>query len=193
MITTVVTPTASEPITLEEAKAHLRVDLDDDDDLILRAIASARGSVESAVRRALMPQTLETAWSCFPGCGPILLPRAPVRSVVSITYADPSGGDVVLDPSSYRVVLGGTGPAEIVPAVGSAWPSTAPYPDAVRVRYEAGYADAATVPAIARSVLLLRVGTLYEQRESLLTGTIATELSDTQRWLLDPLDWGSYP
>lgn len=194
MRTIVVEPPESEPVTLAEAKGHLRVDLDDDDALIARAIAAARASVEAAVRRALMPQALRSEWPGFPpDGGPLVLPRAPVRSVDEVAYTDPSGQDLVLDPSAYRVAAAGDGPAELVPAAGSCWPATAPYPDAVRVSYAAGYADADAVPACARAAILLRVGTLYENREQLVVGTISGVLSDTERWVLAPLDWGSYP
>jgi hypothetical protein len=212
MRTIVVTPPAAAPVSLAQAKVHLRVSIDEDDALISAAIAAVVTSVETATRRALMPQTLETAWGRFPGgrfAGgqhwgewplhdahdehPLVLPRAPVRSVLAVAYTDPSGADVTLDPAAYRVVAGGDGPGELVPAIGTCWPATACYPDAVRVRYEAGYEDADAVPACAVAVILLRVGTLYENREQLVTGTIVAELSDTERWLLAPLDWGGYP
>lgn len=200
--TIVVTPPTSEPVTLADAKAHLRVDQDADDALIGAMLQAARESIETAVRRALMPQTLETSWPGFPRsfgapwwCSgePIVLPRAPVASVASVAYTDPDGLDQVLDLSSYRVVPGGTGPTEVAPMPGTAWPATADIPDAVRVRYDAGYPSAAAVPACARAAILLRLGTLYENRESLAVGVTAAELSDTVRWLLSSLDWGGYP
>jgi hypothetical protein len=52
-------PPLVEPIALEEAKAHLRYGLDDQDDRIVDAIRSARDAVERYCERALLTQTWE--------------------------------------------------------------------------------------------------------------------------------------
>ena len=48
---------AAEPVTLAEAKQHLRVEHDDDDDIIQALIAGSRIHVETQTRRALITQT----------------------------------------------------------------------------------------------------------------------------------------
>src|SRR5690242_18545156 len=96
----VITPPTSEPITLEEAKLHLRVDGVDDDTLITMLITAAREEVERLSFHALMTQTLELildVWpydkSVFPGWpyGKIKIPRPPLQSVTSLTYKDSTG------------------------------------------------------------------------------------------------------
>jgi hypothetical protein len=52
-------PPVLEPIALEEAKAHLRYGLGDQDDRIVDAIRSARDAVERHCERALLTQTWE--------------------------------------------------------------------------------------------------------------------------------------
>src|SRR5690242_5035242 len=50
---------ASEPITISQAKRHLRVDWGDDDAYITDLITAARQWCENGLRRALITQTLQ--------------------------------------------------------------------------------------------------------------------------------------
>ena len=56
MTAALITPPALEPVALADAKAHLRLDTDDDDELITAAIAAARVHVEAMTRRCLIEQ-----------------------------------------------------------------------------------------------------------------------------------------
>jgi len=57
---------AVEPVLVAEAKAHLRLDGDDEDTLIGALIAAGRVSVESDTRRALIAQS----WRAYVGDWP---------------------------------------------------------------------------------------------------------------------------
>ena len=63
---TLVTAPASEPVSLTEAKAHLRLDSADDDSLITALIRSARETAEAHMRRALVSQTWRLSLDRFP-------------------------------------------------------------------------------------------------------------------------------
>ena len=63
---TLVTAPASEPVSLAEAKAHLRIEAADDDSLIGALITAARQSAEAHMRRALMSQTWRLSLDRFP-------------------------------------------------------------------------------------------------------------------------------
>jgi len=85
-----VTPATVEPVTLEEAKAHLRVDHDADDGLISSLITAAREAVERFTGRALAAATYRWASE---DCGPYLLPIWPatvtlVSSVINGSRVD---------------------------------------------------------------------------------------------------------
>lgn len=174
-----ITPPEDEPLTLDEAKAHLRVDSDDDDLLIGALISAAREAVEAKTQRALMLQTWELALPAFPGCADeyaIRIPKAPLSALTTVKYVDADGMLQTMAEEDFQLDDHAE-PARITAAYGSTWPETREQPNAVLVRYDAGYADAASVPALMKAWMLLRIGTLYENRESIVNGTISQDLA----------------
>lgn len=157
----IITAPSTEPVSLVEAKAHLRVDHADEDALISSFISAAREECEHLLERAIAEQTLELSIDEFPVDG-IKLPRPPVMSITSVTYVDEDGtaqtmasGDYYLDDAQA--------PAWLLPAYGLDWPAARAEANAVKVRYVAGYADC---PELIRAWILLRIGTLYANREA---------------------------
>lgn len=183
----VITQPASEPVSLQEAKLHLRViatasdtAAHPEDDLIKSLITAARETVENETGRALMTQTLELGIDCFVGV--VKLPRPPLVSVTSVKYTDFDGSEQTLAPGFYTV-NDYTEPAQIMPAPG-VWLSGVPgAPNSVRIRYQAGYTSAALVPAAIKSWMLLRIGTLYASREDVSAGVSLAELPYVDRLL----------
>lgn len=169
----IITPPASEPVTLAEAKLHCKVDGSDDDTLITALIISAREQAQHRLGRALITQTLEQVLAAFPDG--IKLPLPPAKTIVSVKYIDSAGILQTLDPAAYELDKDSS-PGWLVPAYGLAWPSARAVPNAVRVRYTAGYGAAADVPASIKSWMLLAIGTLYSQREVVITGTLVQDL-----------------
>lgn len=152
-----VTPPAASAVPLVEAKAHLRVDHDEDDALIAGLVDAATGHLDGwtgVLGRALMPQVWEMTLDRFPR-SEIRLPLGPVASIVSISYDDSAGVEQVVESDQYRVDARGW-PA---PVSGAAWPSTA---GAVRVRWTAGTG----CPAPVKHAILLLVGHWYAAREA---------------------------
>src|SRR4051812_10578846 len=120
---------ATEPLTLTEAKLHLRVDATDDDSLITSLITVAREMVETATNRQIVSATWKLSMDCFPSGwsshsgrliedqgglrysdglrqwqgNVIKLPRSPVASVSSVTYVDPNGATQTLSSSLYQL------------------------------------------------------------------------------------------
>lgn len=159
-----VSPPANEPVTVNEAKAHLRVVGTDDDVYISDLIAAARRHVETITRRALLTQTWDYALDSFPPCA-IEVPLPPLVSVVSIKYLEAATGiQATLPGAAYRVDSKRQ-PGRITPEVGVPWPVTYPAPNAVEIRFTAGAATTADVPEPIRHAIKLMVGTWYENRE----------------------------
>jgi uncharacterized phiE125 gp8 family phage protein len=183
----IITAPVAEPITLEEAKLHLRVDVDDDDDLIEALITAARETAEHLTGRSLITQTWERLLDAFPEAE-IELGRAPVQSITSITYVDEAGDEQTMAAEDYSLDAS-TIPGWVLPSASLAsWPNALDTANAVRVRFVCGYgADGSAVPAGIRAWMKLQIGTLYKMRESVVAGVSVTDLSSTYaERLLDP-------
>ncbi|ODA67669.1 Phage gp6-like head-tail connector protein [Methyloligella halotolerans] len=152
------------PVTLAEAKAHCRVDHNDDDTLIGALIASATQYFDGytgIVGRALVTQSWEQRFAGF-GCLRLLV--GPVTSVTSVTYFDGNNEEQTLADTVYQLFTDARGPyLDLQPD--QSWPSIYARRDAVSVKYVAGD-EVAEVPAPLKSAILLMVGHLYEHREA---------------------------
>lgn len=179
----VVTPTTEEPITLAEAAEHLRIDAYGspagypEATLIESTITAARCVCEGLSGLALAPQTYELGLGRFPSCWDtdgLSLHIAPVLWVVSVTYVDADGVTQTIDPANY-VLDDFSLPARLYPAYGYSGPSTRTMPNAVRVRFVAGYSlptgspQDAPLPGNLRAAMLLTLGHLYENRSAVET------------------------
>ena len=172
---TLITAPSVEPVTLAEAKAHLRRDDTADDTLITSLITAARQNIDGKdgwLGRALCTQTWELRLDRFHD--EMVVPLPPLQSVTSVKYIDDDGVEQTLASTVYQVVTGE--PARLVLAYDQTWPSTREEMDAVRIRFVAGYGLAASVPAAIKAALLLQIGTLYRDRESVNIGNIVNEM-----------------
>lgn len=158
-----VTPPAEEPVSLAEAKLHLRVDHTEEDALIGVLITTAREYVEMYTRRQLVTATWRLTLDCWPRC--IRPPRPPLASVTTLQYLDVDGVLQPVDPTTY-VVDSSVEPGRILLGYGGSWPATAHMPGAAQVLYVAGYGPASAVPATFKQAMLLYIGDLYEHREA---------------------------
>jgi len=170
-----ITPPSEDPISLEEAKAHLNVDADitEDDNLIRGLIAAAVQAAEHKIGRSLMPQTWELTLDRFVPV--ITLDKPPIVQVKSVRYMDPDGVMQTLASAAY-LLDDFSEPGRLVPAPGMFWPETRCQLNAVRIQFEVGYEDAAKVPRAIKQWMLLQIGTMYANRESAVIGTIVAEL-----------------
>src|SRR5690606_32667448 len=88
------------PVSLEAAKAHLRVDTEDEDSLISDLISAATDYVENWTGRALVQQVWE---AYYPNFYPkIYLPKPPITEIESVYYKDADGVSALLDVSLYN-------------------------------------------------------------------------------------------
>lgn len=171
----IITAPVSEPVTLEEAKSHLKVTSGDEDTLIENLITTARQYSENFTRRALASAVFELVLDNFPSGSneAIVLPRPPLEEVASIRYKDSDGNETVWGSENYIVYS--SEPAEIYPAYGVYYPNFTPYPKgAVKVRYTAGYRTSGDdpnliIPKAIKQAMLLIIGDWYENREALLS------------------------
>jgi len=160
---TLVTRPEVEPVSLEDAKLWLRLDHTAEDALVDSLIQMVREQVEEH-GIAVITQTWDLRLDCFPSI--IRLPKTPVQEVSSISYIDTSGDTQTLAEAAYTVDVRST-PARIVPAYGYSWPITRSEPNAVTVRFIAGYGAGATPAEIPERILQamrLALTTAYTMR-----------------------------
>lgn len=156
-----------EPLTLDEAKAHLRVEDTDSDALITALISAARGYVEQVCGLRLAAQTLKLrAWG-LDDCT-FRLPAAPIQSITSITYLDPAGSTQTLDPTTYVSDLNGIHPT-ISRAYNKTWPAHLVQMGSVTFTVVCGYADGAC-PTPIKQAMLLCIGDWFANRETSIEG-----------------------
>lgn len=201
MAVKLVTQPSVEPVSLDEAKANIRVDDAFDDAAIERRIISAREEAENICRRAFITQTFELYLDSFPslnnqntvfgymseqistyGVGTVRnysvrfrgqridLPFPPLQFVDSIKYYDTLGTLQTLNAAAY-LVDAISEPGCITPAPSMSWPDTQQRVNAVQIRFTAGYGNAADVPKNIKEWILMQVGALNENRESIAVGS----------------------
>lgn len=169
------------PVSLAEAKLHLRVETSEtaEDELITQLIAAATANLEGReglLGRALMVQSWEWRINRFPPAGtPILVPFPPLSTVIKIGYLDPDGVEQTVATSVY-VVEAETFQGQVRLAYGESWPSIRNEPYAVRIEFTAGYPDAAQVPDPIRAAIKLMVGDAYRNRETVAIGETANAI-----------------
>lgn len=165
----VVTPAAVEPVTVAEAKEHLRVTHSADDSLIGALITAAREAVEMETSRALAAATYR-----YVGEGDLLdelrIPLWPVASVSAVTYEDTAGDRQTLAGADYALdadrslLLIDPLPVGCRPSVTFAVTPT-------------------SIPTAVVAAIKLLVADMYANAESHITGTIVAENTTVDRLL----------
>lgn len=182
-----VTAPAVLPITVEEAKLHLRVAHNDDDIFIYSLISAATDYAQEVTKRQIITATYDLKLDGFPagseycmdpeGWGyigtEIVVPKPPLASVTSITYVDTAGATQTCGTGIYTVDTSEE-PGRIRLAYNQTWPSTREQRGCVTVRYVCGYGGPGSVPDALKAAIKLYVSHLYEYREPAITGTIIT-------------------
>lgn len=153
-------------LTLAEAKAHLRVDFADDDDLITALIASATSYLDGyagILGRALLTQTWAVKAASF-AVPCIRLPLVPVQSA-TVSYVASDGTVTVLAGSVWQVLEDAMGPF-LALKHGQVWPSVRAQADAVTVEFVCGHVSAAEIPEAIRHAHKMLVAHWYDKREA---------------------------
>lgn len=184
------TPPAIEPVTVAEAKVHLRHFDVVEDALIGMLITAAREYAESYCGRSFITQAWRGVMDQFP-CDWIEIERGPLIAVQSIVYRDMGGvAQTIVAPALPEWAIDTSGEIpRIAPGFGYTWPNALPQIGAVQVNYTAGYGPLATdVPAVVRNWILVRVNTMFENGEEIavLQRGSVTALAHVDR-LLDPV------
>jgi uncharacterized phiE125 gp8 family phage protein len=173
---------AVEPLSLAEAKAFLRVEHADDDDVIAALIAASRIHIEAQTRRALVTQDWRIILDAWPVDGRLPIRPAPLRTLTAVRVYDAGCVSHTLDTESFVLDTGGS---ELVFAP---WALAPPGRLAAGIELDVvvGYGDAGTdVPEALRQAVRLLVAHWYENRGLAAVGTV-TILPTTVAALIAP-------
>lgn len=182
----VITHPGTPVVDLGDVKAHLRVDHSDDDDEIRALIQAAITEIEDPdlgwLGRSISERELELRLDAFPRCnfmlpfGPLLLGGTPPDDYEFVVrYDDPAGDEQELADTVYRIIDPESARPQLVLRTGQSWPATAGQPQAVRVRYWAGYPVDDPRLAPFRAAVKLHVEMIYDgdaDRQDKLRATI---------------------
>lgn len=160
----------SEPVTLEEAGLHLRVEDEGEDSIIASLITTAREYCESFTGKSLALKTYEYIAGPFQRqFDSIKMPMPPLKTIVTFKYLNTQGQQISLAEDIDYFLITGLEPGFVCPDLKKGWPmDCSRRPDAIRIRFTAGYDE---VPRSIKQAMLLLIGHFYENREAVYIGS----------------------
>ena len=174
-----------EPVSLAEAKAHLRVDASDEDAFISSLVTTARLQIEAVLDLALITQQWQWIADCWPLNNVVELPMRPLQSIDAVRVRGADDVATVLDPISYSVD-GASVPPRVASRSGF-WPTPGARLNGIEIDFTAGFgAAAADVPADIRQALLLLAAYWFEHRDPTSAGATNAGVPDAVSTLLEP-------
>ena len=176
----------TEPVSLVEAQLHLRLDVfgsppsHPDDSLVETLISAARENAEQYTAVTIAKASYQVRGKV--NKSQISLQTWPVTSVASVTYEDGDGAVITVDPSTYTVD-NFQRPSRLVFKIDAPAQETT-------INFTAGYTDGESpndypCPAGVKAAILLMLGNLYENRESV-TSVESYERPQSANYLLTP-------
>jgi uncharacterized phiE125 gp8 family phage protein len=186
MLLSLATPPAAYPVTVAEAKAHLRIEHALDDtyiETLVKAVTAELDGRQGLLRRALITQTWDYSLPWFPVVRRICVPMPPLQSITSVKYFDADNVEQTFSSDNYEIVTQDE-QGYIALKQDASWPGTYEREAAVTIRFVAGYGvDGSAVPANVRAAMLLRIGELYANRGD---EAVSGDMSVTVKRLLNP-------
>ena len=167
---------AAEVVGLLDAKTHLRVDHDDEDELISMMTASATEMVSNHTGLILGSEGWQ--FSVGPQAGRLRIPVAPVRSLTSVQYLDRDRAAQNASLDDFLLIADYSRPY-LMPIDGTSWPITARDDDAITVTVAAGLLE---LPPPLKVAILMMLSHLYEDRGD----NAMDEIPTTVRVLVEP-------
>jgi len=176
---------ALEPVTVSEAKAHLRLDASDEDVLVASLILTSRLHVEAALGLALITQSWKLVLDRWPEESALKFPLGPVTAVTAVRVLAADGAPTVVPPASYLV--DGDALSSRLVRTDSTWPVPGRAARGIEIDFTAGFGPAAAnVPQPIRHAILMLVAHWYEHRDPLEIGSPEAAIPASVTELLKP-------
>lgn len=173
MVFTLKTAPTSKAVKLDLVKDHLKVTGTSENSYINLLIDSAQNFAEKYQERKFITQTWTAKFERFQN--EFLLPFPPLQSVSSVSYYNDSDVLTTVATSVYEVDTGSEHElGKVVLADGQSWPTDVDEREKpVEIEFIVGYGNTHTsVPAETKNWMLLQIGSMYENRQTEIVGTI---------------------
>lgn len=172
MTARLVTAPSELPVTLSEAKRHLRV-MHDDEDLLIESLISAATShidgINGVMGRCIISQEWAVSFDRLQG--DVVLPFPDVTAA-AVSYIDAAGDTQTVPSADYRVYLA-SGRSVLGLVSGARWPQAITGSrEAFTVTFTAGFGSAIDVPWSIKAAILMLIGQWYEHRETVGEGKL---------------------
>jgi uncharacterized phiE125 gp8 family phage protein len=173
-----------EPVTVAEAKAHLRVDGEAEDALIASLILTSRLHIEAALGLAVITQSWRLQLDAWPQKPVLELPIGPLQSVDEVRVISSSGQASVVAANQYLVDVASQPPRLVLRGP---LPLPGRLAAGIEIDFTAGFGDAASdVPAPIHQALLLLVAHWHEHRDPIEIGSTEMAIPAAVSSLLRP-------
>tara|TARA_R110002051_G_scaffold103198_1_gene174957 strand:- start:19102 stop:19713 length:612 start_codon:yes stop_codon:yes gene_type:complete len=183
------TPSIVMAVELEDAKSHLRVVQNDDDEYIQTLCFAAQQTVEKYCNILLLRTTVIQRGDTFGDIGELYFSPVENSGEGTLTHIKYYDADDVLqtwaatnynfDNFSCPMRIG------LAPISGADIPGIARKLNAVEVKYEVGYSTAAEIPKALKQAILILVGQWYENRQVAVVGRSVGVIPMTAQYLMD--------
>ena len=176
---------AIEPVTIADAKAHMRIDNAAEDVLIGSLILTSRLHVEAALSVAMITQMWTLVLDRWPSGDTVEIPLSPLQAVPAVRVKNASGVGVVVPPTNYLVDIASRPPRLVW---NQAWrPDPGVAVNGIEIDLTAGFGIGATsVPAPLKHAILLLVAHWYEHRDPVVIGASEARIPDAVTDLIAP-------
>ena len=176
---------AVEPVTVGDAKAHLRIDNSTEDVLIASLILTSRLHVEAALGLALINQTWMMVLDRWPPSCAVDIPISPLQAVTAVRVRDVAGASSLVPATSYVVDIASKTPRLVWNYVVPTYPLRAA--NGIEIDLSAGFgASAASVPAPLKHAILMLTSHWYEHRDPVEIGSNTAHIPDAVADLIQP-------
>ena len=176
---------AVEPVTVSEAKAHLRIDGTADDVLIASLILTSRLHIESSLDLALITQSWTLIRDRWPNSTEVEIPMSPLQSIAAVRVKNASGAADVVPATSYLVDIASRPPRLIWNA--AARPNPGIRANGIEIDFTAGFgATAASVPAPLKHAISMLVAHWFEHRDPIEIGSDGARMPAAVSDLIQP-------
>lgn len=173
---------ASEPVSVSEAKEHMRVETALDDSYIGVLVTAARKWAENYCRRGFVTQTWESTFDAFEDG--LELPGGTLQSITSVQYYDANSTLQTLSTSVYAADVLSV-PGKLRLKTDQDWPDVSGAWNSVVVTYVVG-ASAGSVEAPVKQAIMLLVSQMYEHRTPEVIAANISHVSFAVEALLSP-------